>query len=98
MLVYMIWDSVIKGNFGLLSLSLVILFNQSVTTRAFPAHLKTAKITTAFEAGPDNDPKNYRSISQLSVFSKIFESLMKFLLIQYLERSLLNLAQFSFKR
>lgn len=91
--------SVIKRNSELFSIPLTILFNKSVETGTFPALLKIAKITPIHKSGPDNVPKNFRPISQLSVFSKIFETLMKTHLMQYLEnRNILNDAQFGFRR
>lgn len=69
--------TVIKRNSELFSLPLTILFNQSVATGIFPTVLKIANITPIHKSGPNDDLKNYRPISQLTVFSKIFESLMK---------------------
>ena len=90
---------VIKRNTQLFSIPLAILFNQSVATGTFPSLLKTAKITPIHKSGPDNDLKNYRPISQLKVFSKIFETLMKVYLINYLEtRNILNPSQYGFRR
>ena len=76
---------VIKRNCILLSHPLSILFNQSVSTGTFPSALKFAKVTPIYKSGPNNDPKNYRPISQLKVFAKIFEKLMKSHLMHYLE-------------
>ena len=56
---------VIKRNCILLSHPLPILFNQSVSTGTFPSALKFAKVTPIYKSGPNNDPKNYRPISQL---------------------------------
>ena len=89
--------TVIKRNCNLLSIPRTILFNQSVSSGTFPAILKFAKITPIHKSGPNNDPKNYRPISQLTTFSKIFENLMKTPLIHYLERkNILNPTQFGF--
>ena len=78
---------------------MTILFNQSVSTGTFPSLLKTAKITPIHKSGPDDDPKNYRPISQLTIFSKIFETLMKTYLIDYLEnKNILNPSQYGFRR
>lgn len=75
----------------LFSILLAILFNQSVTTGTFPSLLKTAKITPIHKSGPDDDPKNYRPVSELTTFSKIFETLMKVYLTDYLEtKNILN--------
>ena len=45
--------------------------------------LKIAKIIPILKSDPNNDIKNYRPISQLSVFSKTFETLIESHLIHY---------------
>ena len=62
-----------------------ILFNQSIADSKFPAMLKTINVTPIHKSGPKNVPQNYQPISQLNVFSKSFESLMKYYLMQYFE-------------
>lgn len=74
---------------GLLSLPLTLL-HQSVETGTFPALLKFAGITPVHKSGPDNDPKSYRPISYPSVFSEVFETLMK-TTKELLKKTLLNL-------
>ena len=91
--------SVLKQNMNEFALPLTILFNQSVTTGTFPTKLKSAKVTPIHKSGPNNIPKNYRPISKLDVFSKIFELLMKEHLMNYLEKkNILNPSQFGFRR
>ena len=91
--------SVLKHNSDIFSIPLTILFNQSITTGTFPSILKKAKVTPILKTGPNNNPKNYRPISNLNIFSKIFESLMKNSLMSYLEKkNILNPTQFGFRR
>ena len=91
--------SVVKSNSDLFSVPLTFLFNQSIRNGTFPARLKSAIITPIHKSGPNNDPKNYRPISQLPIFSKVFESLMKITLMQYLEnKNILNHTQYGFRR
>ena len=91
--------TIIKRNSNLFSIPLTMLFNQSVANGTFPDMLKTAKITPIHKFGPHDDPKNYRPISQPTVFSKIFETLMKSPLIHYLERkNMFNPLQYGFRR
>ena len=42
----------------------------------FPNKLKLAKVTPVFKKGSRQDKDNYRPISVLSIFSKIFEKAM----------------------
>ena len=91
--------SVLKLNLDLVAQPLTILFNQSIATGTFPAKLKKAKVTPILKSGSNNDPKNFRPISNLVVFSKIFELLMKKHLMHYLEnKNILNPTQFGFRR
>ena len=91
--------SVLKQNMDEIVQPITILFNQSVATGTFPSKLKNAKVTPIHKSGPNNIPKNYRPISKLSVFSKIFELLMKQHLMHYLEnKNILNPLQFGFRR
>ena len=55
---------------------LVLLINSSVQQGSFPSLLKLAKIIPLFKKGDPMDIQNYRPISVLSVFSKIFEKVM----------------------
>lgn len=90
---------IVKRNSDHFSVPLTILFNQSVANGTFPDILKTAKVTPIHKSGPRDDPTNYRPISQLTVFSKIFETLMKSYLINYFEhKHILNPSQFGFRR
>ena len=90
--------SVIKRNSELFSVPLTFLFNLSVASGTFPTKLKSAVISPIYKSGPNDDPKHYRPISQLTIFSKIFESAMKTHLMQYLEnKNILNNAQYGFR-
>ena len=54
---------------------LACIFNESITLGIFPDKLKCAKVTPIHKKGAHTDPSNYRPISLLSVFSKLFEKL-----------------------
>jgi len=75
------------------------LFNVSVRTASFPSILKISRIIPLFKSGIDTVPSNYRPISILSDFSKIFERLMYVQLSSYIDshRILCN-AQFGFRK
>ena len=68
--------SLLKANEEHLALPLSFLFNQSVENGRFPAIFKCAKVIPICKEGNISEMSNYRSISLLSVFSKIFEKLM----------------------
>ena len=50
--------------------------NDSFLCGIFPNKLKLTKVTPVFKKGSRKDKDNYRSISVLSVFSKIYEKAM----------------------
>lgn len=61
--------------------SLMILFSVVF----FPVKLKLAKVTPVFKKGSRQDKDNYRPISVLSIFSKIFEKALCKWLYDYLD-------------
>ena len=90
--------NILKSSRCILSSPLAIIFNTSISSGTFPDKLKTSKITPIFKAGEDKDPDNYRPISILSVFNRIFEKLMYNRLIQFIEHNkLLKNAQYGFR-
>ncbi len=90
--------SLLKRNCTLIAYPISLLFNQSLNSGIFPATLKNANITPIHKSGPTNDPNNYRPISTLSAFSKIFESLMKNGLLSYLQKyKILSDSQYGFR-
>lgn len=57
-----------------LSYPLRILFNLSLAKMNFPPILKNSKIIPVFKSGIRNDIKNYRPITIINNFSKVFET------------------------
>lgn len=47
-----------------------------LTTGTFPNHLKVARVCPVYKGGNRNEISNYRPISILSVFSKVFEGVI----------------------
>ena len=89
---------IIKENAYLLVQPIAYLFNQSISTGKFPNKLKSAFIIPLHKKGPKTDLNNYRPISLLNIFSKIFEKIMKIHLVSFLDRnSILNENQFGFQ-
>ena len=69
----------------LISPSLSILINESFSTGIFPDQLQIARVITLHKKESAENPSNYRPISLLFVFSKIFEKIMHESLYDFLE-------------
>lgn len=52
------------------------LFNQSLTTGIFPAEWKHALVIPILKSGDKKNVENYRGISKLCIFAKIFEKVV----------------------
>ena len=67
---------------------LASIFNLSIQTGKFISLLKLAKVIPIYKnKGSPHDANNYRPISLLSNIDKIFEKLIKFRLVNYLEEN-----------
>ena len=74
------------------------IINTSFQEGCFPHELKIAKIKPLFKSGEKNSVNNYRPISLLTAFSKIFEKCMVTRLIDFLtESNILYEYQFGFR-
>ena len=74
------------------------LVNQSLSTGIFPEKLKIAKIIPLYKKSDDDIMNNYRPISLLPVFSKIFEKVVQKQLYDYLmTNNLLSESQHGFR-
>ena len=60
--------------------------NSSFNEGIFPTSMKTAKVVPIHKGGSKLDVKNYRPISLLCTFSKIYEKLMHRRVLEFLER------------
>ena len=67
---------IIKDAAHVYSHRLTIIFNNCIKNSKFPDILKYADITPVFKKGDTTDKSNYRPISTLSNFSKIFVKLI----------------------
>ena len=65
-----------KNFASIISPTVSMLFNNSVSEGIFPEWFKTAKIIPIFKSCDSNSTVNYRPISMLAFLSKIFEKLM----------------------
>ena len=78
---------------------LTYLINSSFECGIFPNELKLAKVIPIFKNGDKQDISNYRPISILSFFSKIFEKTMYNHLINFIDKNkILYKYQFGFRK
>jgi hypothetical protein len=66
----------VKETSETLALPLTKIFNRSIKEGVFPSQWKISSITPILKVGDAHDVANYRPISLLSVFSKVFEKIM----------------------
>ena len=76
------------------------LFNKCISEGYFPKELKIAKVIPLFKnKGNISDLCNYRPISMLSAFSKIFEKLLHKSIVEHLDsHGILNDSQYGFRK
>ena len=78
---------------------LTLLVNQMVKSGHFPSELKISRVKPLFKKGDPSEFSNYRPISLLPSFSKIFEYVIFYQLFDYIcENNLLTIEQFGFRR
>ena len=77
---------IVKENCHLLAPAIKMIYNQSVQQGIFPSKLKHALVIPLHKGNSCDDLSNYRPISQLNIFSKIFEKIMKASLLKYLTK------------
>ena len=63
------------------------IFNMSVQKGVFPSKLKEAKVMPVYKSDDETEPGNYRPISLLSIFNRIFEKLMYHRLESFLDKN-----------
>ena len=74
------------------------LVEKSFQTGIFPETLKIARITPLHKAGDFSDPSNYRPISSLPFYSKIYEKLMANRILAFCKKiSIISPSQFGFQ-
>ena len=64
--------------------TLAMIVNKSFEQGIFPAQMKVAKVVPIHKEGPKTDVGNYRPISLLASFSKIYEKLMHCRILKFL--------------
>lgn len=89
---------VLKKTANIISNPLTYIVNLTLKTGIFPDALKKAKVIPLLKSGSKSDIKNYRPISILPAFSKIFEKIINHRLVTFLENNnLLTDSQHGFR-
>ena len=81
-------SNIIIDAYDSLKNTLFHVFNISIQQGMFPGCLKIAKVTPIFISGDKDNVRNYRSISILSVFSKVLERIMYNRVYDHLDSSI----------
>lgn len=90
---------VAKSIIAIVAPSLAVIFNDCIDRGEFPDLMKNSKIIPLFKSGSKSDPTNYRPISVLPTFSKIFEKLILEQMQRFFNKhKLLHNKQFGFTR
>lgn len=66
------------------------MFNKSLAGGCFPSMWKLSYVTPVFKDGDRSDIKSYRSISKISLFAKLFESIVADKLTPYFDQIIIN--------
>ena len=75
------------------------IFNRSLASGTVPLQFKQAKVIPVFKSGDPGNVDNYRPISLLCSFSKLFEKIMAKRLTTYIDdNNILNQFQFGFRK
>ena len=78
---------------------LTLIYNQSIVNCEYPTELKIAKVIAIHKKGHRHLTENYRPISLLSAFNKIFEKLLHKRLISFIEKhKILFIYQYGFRK
>jgi len=95
---YWLSNYVLKQTVHLISEPLAFCINKALKTGYFPDFLKISKVVPVFKKGNKSLPQNYRPISIVPIFSKIFETVVyEQLNAHFLSNNLLTDSQFGFR-
>ena len=82
----------------IISQPLSMIINKSIEYGTYPSKLKLAKVIPIYKSGDESDPSNYRPISLLSIFNRIFEKMMYNRLKSFIEKcNILHDSQYGFR-
>ena len=90
---------VVQVIINLIAHPLAVIFNKCISNGYFPDSLKIAEVVPIFKAGDPTLPSNFRPISVLTIFSKVFERHIHTELTNYFDSlDIINAEQFGFRR
>ena len=97
------WDEIYAGIYEsyiyLYIKPITFLINTSINQGIFPDELKTTKVVPIYKSGDKADTSNYRPISILTYFSKIYEKIMYNYLVNLINKhNILYNYQFGFRQ
>ena len=81
-----------------ISIPIGLLILDSMDKGVFPDKLKVAKVVPLFKSGDPSSFSNYRPISLLSVFSKIYEKVINNQVYSFFEEHIFSNTQFGFRK
>lgn len=97
--IFDIHPSILKENLDIFSTHFVQLYNSSLEQAWFPGKLKIARVNPGHKSGPPDKVDNYRPISVLPLFSKVFEKLTLNRMNSFIARhNILTPSQFGFRK
>ena len=89
----------IKENKDIFSNHITMCYNSSLNESIYPDVLKIGRVSPVYKSGPEEQVDNYRPISSLSSFSKIYESLTLHRMMSFISAfSILTPAQYGFRQ
>ena len=78
---------------------LTILYNKSIEAAVYPSDFKLAKVIALYKKNSRSVPSNYRPISLLNCFNKIFESIVSKQFLKFIEKhKIIYINQFGFRK
>ena len=90
---------IVKRSARIISPVLAKIYNKNMADGIFPEKFKTGKITPVYKKGNAELLENYRPVSTLPIFGKIFEKIIYSRLYSFLTaRGVLNCNQFGFRK
>lgn len=96
--IYGINSKILKETIDIIIIPLTSLYNSYLREGIFPDVFKLIKVLPLFKKGEVSNIDNYRPISIIPIFSKIFEIILKSRLTKYLESNrFLDSCQFGFR-